>query len=1226
MKPFKTLYLLLLILFTGFTASSIHAQACSLTISTTIQDSKCKATGSITVTVNNGSGQYNYIVTSSSFNSTTSSNIIQGLMPGIYSIQVKDIVTGCTVQQNNIVVGGTYQDPRFQLSATDVTCINGSNGSVNVSNVQYGKAPFSYTIIAPSASNIGSNNSTGSFNNLAPGDYYVQLSDSCGGLQTRVITVANYNWWIDSYIVTKPSCGQANISLTLKDNRGNVNTSGTGFTGFLYGVVNGPGDTTWGPAYSFSKAIGTNRSLTLVAKDNCGNVKNVIWTDNVKPSVSGTVSITALTCTGFNAQITGQVNLTSPSYCIFDNAGTQLSCNTTGLFTNINYGSYCIKITDNCYDTVITRCFTVTKPVPSVGSTVSISNLSCTGFTATITGQANLFTPQYCIKNASNVQLSCNSTGVFTNLPYGSYCIYITDACTGIVITRCFTQNKPVPGLSATINISNYTCNTFTAGVGSPVNINNGQYCIYDINNNLIACNTTGIFTGLNYGSYCIQLKNDAACYDTIIKRCFTITKPIPTVSNTVSITSKTCSTFTASITGQANLINPQYCLFDAGNNQLTCNNTGIFTNLAYGSYCIKIKNDPSCYDTTITRCFSATPPIPNVAAAVSISNIACSTFTAKITGQVNLNSPQYCLYDNSNTLVTCNTTGQFDNLAYGSYCIKITNTCYDTTITRCFTTNPVPMSITINSVTSCTIGTTSLVVNISNAIAPYTINIYNPGGLLVSTVSTSSASNTINGLSGLPPASQYKIVVTASCGASATAYVTPNASWVNKSINANSKCPGGQWQNGSGDLLVSASYSGGTIVPTIISKNGTAVSINYSTQSGSNFTFINMEPAVYIIQYALQGCATVLKDTFNLPSYAFPSLSKSAVYQCNNNNFSVSATTIGGMSPFTYEIIGSVPSTPSINQGPQLSPTFSIGNSTTYSVVRLRAIDYCGNATINDASILPLGNTVVTATSDCYYNNITLSVDNIPNASYAWYKKTYPNTLVLIGNSQNFNISYLLPTDTGTYVSIVSVNSGCLTRTSSFTLTGNCGGVLSENGISFSGFPENSNVQLRWNTVMNFDATKFVIERSGDGVNYTAIGSNNAAANNNVAPSQYFFSDINPLSGKSYYRLRIVKSNGTIAYTKLVIISKESNASISVMPNPVVDAFAIKFQQSPAGNYNVCLLGTDGKLVLNNTYAIRNGDIVNIQRPASIVAGVYYLVILNKANNNKEVLKLIFK
>jgi Secretion system C-terminal sorting domain/SprB repeat len=1203
----------------------VAAQTCTLNMSVVTADSRCKATGSITVTVTGGSGNYNYLVTGTAFSSNTSSNQIDGLKPDLYSVKVKDVTSGCTIQQDNITIGGNYQDPRFNLAVTDVTCTNASNGSITVNNLQFGRAPFGYKIIAPSTYGTGTSNSTGVFNNLPAGDYYIQLSDSCGGLQTRIITIANYTWVPSLTAAARAGCDSADVILTVSDNKGNSNNGNPVFNGFLYGASIAPGDTVWSTSRAFRFYKGSQRTATLIVKDGCGNYQYLTYHDNSVPNVNASVNISNQVCSGFTATVANQQNLTSPQFCLYDNSNTLISCNSTGVFNSVAYGSYCIAITDNCYDTTFNRCFTVNASTPAVAASVTRNNMVCSGFDATVTGQQNLTSPQYCLYDSTNTLVTCNTTGAFTNIPYGPYCIYITDGCSGSVITRCFTQRRVLPVVNNSVSYSNQGCTTFTATINGQSNLTNPQYCIYDVNDSVITCNTTGVFNGLPYGSYCVHIQNDPACFDTTITRCFTVGAPVPN-GGSVAISNKTCTDFTAKINGQQNLTNPQYCLYDSANNLITCQTSSTFNNLAFGSYCIHIQNDGACFDTTITRCFSVTQPVPVVGATVNITNRACSTYTATVTGQSNLTNPEYYLLDNTSTVIDSNTTGVFNNIAYGAYCINIVNTCYDTSFTRCFSANAIPVNVSVSSTASCNIGTTNLSVNITNGTAPYTINIYNPWGMLVNTVSSNTTVTSITGLAGLPSGYQYTIVASGACSGVDTAYVTPNIYTLTKSINANSKCPGGLWLNGSGDLLVNAQFSGGSIVPTIINKDGIPITINYSTQSGSNYTFSNMAPATYIIQYNLQTCGNIVYDTFTLKSYTYPSLDQSAVYQCNNNNFSVSAAVNGGTTPFTYEIIGSIPSSPSIIQAPQPAATFAISNGTTYSLVRLRVIDACGNATINDASILPLANTIITASADCYYSSINLTVDSVANASYTWYKKTSPTDSVLIDNNQTHTIPYLLPSDTGTYVNVMSVNSGCLQKVSTYTVTGLCGLILSTNGITFEAAPDKDNVQLKWITARSFNARGFVIERSADGSHFTAIGSVVVSSANAITTSQYLYSDINVTGARIYYRIRIIQTDGSIKYTNIVEIDKKATVSISVMPNPVENQFTIKFNTSSNANYNVSLLSTDGKMIINNRFSVTPGDAKTIQRPNGITTGVYYLVIINQSSQEKEIIKLFFK
>jgi hypothetical protein len=1045
-------------------STDLKAQSCTLTATATASPSQCKSTGSITVNVSdeNGSGNYNYTVTGTSYSSTTSTNMISGLPAGIYNVVVKDIVNGCTTQVDSVIVGGSYQDPRFTLAETDVTCNGAANGTITVGNVQYGKAPFAYSIVAPSPSGVGTTNSTGYFTNLIPGDYTVQLNDSCGGLQTRIITISNHSWSITGTAVTKVNCDSANVVLTVTDNYGNVNTSGTNFSGYLYGYIISAGDTVWSSKNVFTFYKGTLRSASFVVKDPCNNISVSSWVDNAKPYASKTVGISNQTCNSFTATIQGQQNFTSPQFCLYTSANVLITCNTTGVFNSVAYGSYYIKITDNCYDTTFTRSFTASQLKPSI-SGVSVSGQNCSSF-------------------------------------------------------------------SATANTSNIT---------------NGQYCLYDSLGNQLICNTSGVFNNLNYGSYCVHVKNDPACYDTVLVKCFTVSKPTPSVNSSVTVTNG-CNSFSAILGGQSNLTNPQFCLYDSANNQITCNTSGQFNNLAYGSYYIKMTNDPTCYDTTIIRSFSM---------------------------------------------------------------------------------SAVPASITVSASGSCTIGATDVAVQLANGIAPYVVKIYDAQNNLLSTTNTSSNSETVTGLPVSGTGSSYKIVVSGSCGSLDSATFTAKASSLSKTITAISKCPGASSQNGLGDLIVNVVYSGGRVTPQIISQNGSAVSINYSSVSGSTYTFANLSPAVYIIQYTLRKCSNLVYDTFTLKPYVFPSLAQSAVYQCNNNSFSVSSAVVGGVSPYTYAIIGSVPSSPSIIQGPQTSPVFNINNNTSYSVVRLRAMDACGNATINDASILPLGNTIIKATSNCINTNTILTVDSMSNATYIWYKKTSATDSTQIGTGPTYSIPSLSVADTGTYVNVESVNSGCLTKISTYYVNGVCLSILAVNDISFNGSLQNENAQLRWTTAQSFNAVQFIVEKSIDGLKFEAIGSVNVSSTNNIASSQYFFSDANTSTGKNFYRLRIVQANQSGNYTNVIEIDKKGiGAEISVMPNPVTDAFTIKFNQSSSGNYSVSLINPEGKNILSNMYSISTGDSKTIQRPAGILTGVYFLVIQNQATNEKEIIKLFLR
>ncbi len=688
--------------------------------------SRCAATGSVEINATGGSGTYEYKAIGPVVTNFTSSNVITGLSAGRYLIIVKDVIYNCIYDKDSITVPGDYWAPNFTMVSTDVTCINGSDGTIIVTGQTFGRAPFSYKIVAPSASGVGTVSTTGFFTGLITGNYLIQLSDSCGAIQTRGDIIQNYDWVIKNYTISKIDCDSISVTINLRDSRGRE-TPDAAFNGFLYGALVAPGDTTWFTTNSFTGFKGNKRNVKLFVKDKCGNIKLVSWVDEALPKVGAAVLITEKACADFTTAITGQLNLTNPEYCIYDATQTLIGCNNTGVFTLLPYGSYCIKITDECYDTTITRCFAVNPPVPSVGSNVQITT-SCQSFMATVTGQTNLNNPYYCLYNSSDVLLYCDSTGVFPNLTYGSnYCIKIINnpSCYDTTIVRCFTANRLIPFVDADIKITNKICAVYTATVTGQTNLSNPNYCIYDADGVLLYCDSSGVFPNLLYDTkYCIRIFNDPACYDTVIKRCFVVDKPEPSVGPDVRITNLSCLTFTAAITDNINLNNAQYCLYTPAHILITCNSTGVFDSLAYGTYCIEAVNDSACYDTTIVRCFTVNRPVPSVGALVNITDLNCATFTATVADIINLNYPEYCLYTKkSHVLIKCNTTGIFDSLAYGSYCIEITNSlkCYDTTIVRCFSVSkPVPSADTVLAVTnkSCTSFTAAVIgqVNIYNA------------------------------------------------------------------------------------------------------------------------------------------------------------------------------------------------------------------------------------------------------------------------------------------------------------------------------------------------------------------------------------------------------------------------------------------------------------------------------------------------------------------------------
>ena len=1218
----RNIYLFLILVLTSFLIIPKIAvgQSCSITATFKTYESRCAATGSIKVFSGGGSGSYKYKTFGPVNSNFTTSDSLTGLSAGVYSVLITDIVSNCSYTQSGLVVPGSYQDPRFGLNKTDVSCDGVNNGSIQAQGQQFGRSPFLFTIVAPSPMGVGTVDSNGVFNNLSAGNYSIRLTDSCGGIQTRNITVNGYSWWIDSYNFNKISCDSASGFIKVVDSRGNISTIG-GIPGFHYGIVRSQGDTVWSLNPNFQFALLGQTHFTVVAEDSCGDIKSAPAQIIIQPSVNGVI-ITSQSCTSFTATVSGVTNYYTAGFCLYDSANNQLSCNTTGIFTNLTYGNYCIKIHDNCTDTTIIRCFTNAHPPLGIINSVLIANKTCAVFSASITGQYGLTNPNYCLYDSTNTKVVCNSTGVFNNLIYSRYCIKVTDGCRDTTISTCFATVRPVPIVPTSFTPHYITCNTFGITVGGD-SLTRPSYCLYDSTNSLIGCNSTGNFDSLSIGRFCVHVYD--SCYDTTFVRCFSAGSKTITNDMSLNASNKACKNFTLTINTN-NIKNALFCLYNASDSSIACDSTGIFNNIPYGSYCVKAKND--CPDTSFFTCITVNANMPSVDNSVQFLKYTCSTFSAQITGQQNLNSPIYCLSDSNGVQIICNSNGRFDSLAYGKYCIKIKDSCNDTTIVRCFTSLPLPAHISVTSNKSCSYNFAKFTVSVLSGVLPVNLKIYTYTHSVLFSGNYNSNQFSVDSIPGTVTGQNYTVIVTDSCGKQDSVNLGATASFLSHSISAKGKCPSGTYPNGSGDIISTASTNMGYLSVKIVSHNGTVLSPSVSPDIvlGGVYTFQDLAPGSYMVKYkASDGCNIFYQDTVVIQPYHFPDLSRSSAYQCDSDGFNLKAIISNGVGPFSFEIIGSSPTAPSIISAPQASPDFSINNGTNYTLVRLRALDACGNAALADASVLPLANNAIVNTYNCYQVATTLRMDTVYNANFAWYKKAqYSSTDSLyLSSASSIYIPFVTYADTGIYVCHFILGTGCINRTYNYHLDGSCNQVLPIYLQHFNGNFVAKHILLSWQLAIIPSAKYVEIEKnSGDG-NFKEIGSVKITAATPL--QQYLFTDTRP-AFKNFYRLKWKDNDGTFTYSNIVEVSRTTESGgVRIYPNPANDIINISFINPKNDLFNITILNLLNQ-PLRELKNLSDLNVIQISSSGQLKRGLYVIKMTNLNTQETFTQKVIFR
>lgn len=182
----------------------------------------------------------------------------------------------------------------------------------------------------------------------------------------------------------------------------------------------------------------------------------------------------------------------------------------------------------------------------------------------------------------------------------------------------------------------------------------------------------------------------------------------------------------------------------------------------------------------------------------------------------------------------------------------------------------------------------------------------------------------------------------------------------------------------------------------------------------------------------------------------------------------------------------------------------------------------------------------------------------------------------------------------------------------------------LPSTGVRLSGALNNNNVQLSWKTLTEINSKHFEIERSTDGVNFSAIGIKNAAGNS-VSDINYDYLDLNVQSDVTYYRLKMVDIDSRYNYSNIVVIrkSKDGVKGVRIYPNPSNGIFNMEFSNAK-GTYTLGLYNQAGQEVMRKQLVV-DATVQNVPvGTGALPAGTYLLSIRNSTNTEVYSQKIV--
>jgi len=112
---------------------------------------------------------------------------------------------------------------------------------------------------------------------------------------------------------------------------------------------------------------------------------------------------------------------------------------------------------------------------------------------------------------------------------------------------------------------------------------------------------------------------------------------------------------------------------------------------------------------------------------------------------------------------------------------------------------------------------------------------------------------------------------------------------------------------------------------------------------------------------------------------------------------------------------------------------------------------------------------------------------------------------------------------------------------------------------ISFNAKIEGNAVRLNWNTATETNNWGFEIERSAEGNNFEKIGFVSGKGSS-VSINSYSYDDKAPLTGKNYYRLKQVDTDGVFEYSEVRVVTNDLFAAAAdVYPVPAENVLNVR-------------------------------------------------------------------
>lgn len=569
----------------------------------------------------------------------------------------------------------------------DYTCLQ--EATIEVQNVIGGEAPYTYSI--DGVNFVGPAAGAEIFSSLTNGTYSITIRDAnlCTFV-TNEITIAPLNEPTDlDFTATAPNCPTQTSDVTVTVANGTAPFTFEIIAPAAVAATNTTGNTATftdlaPDTYTFmvtdAKGCTFEESFTIRPVDpihvSGSLVRNITCFDDTDGEATFTVS-------GFNS--TYNYIITGPTTVP---AGTAVNSTSIPL-TNLDNGTYTITVTDTATNCTATADVVIAAPTAALTLSANETQPTCTADGSVIlTANGGWGGNDFTITYPDATTTVTNGSGTFNSLDQtGTYTVSVEDA-NGCIATASFILDASVaPTLAITPNT---TCFTVGAGLELTASVTAGGDGNYQYRLNGGAYGTNAVFSGLNPGTYTIDVIDGKNCTATAV---ITVNPELTVTAAADNITACATDTNVTITAAGGDGINYVYAIVSNG----VTPNAGDFTTTnprtittGAGNYDVYVRDNNGTgtfceakFDITIAQ--DAPLTVSTASTDIFCSGESQSTITITAGGG---EAPYRYSIDGGANYQPTNT---FPNLAAGSYSIRVrdANNCEVTdthTITEPFT------------------------------------------------------------------------------------------------------------------------------------------------------------------------------------------------------------------------------------------------------------------------------------------------------------------------------------------------------------------------------------------------------------------------------------------------------------------------------------------------------------------------------------------------------------